>query len=81
MPILTSPTGKCAAVTASDTVAITGGPTRGILVKTAGDYSILLVDNAAAVTINLAAGVVHPLRVTRVDSTGAASTTGIVGFW
>lgn len=78
---LTSPTRKCAAVTASDTVAITGGPTRGLLVKTAGDYTLLLADNAAAVAINLAAGVIHPLCVTRVNATSAASADGIVGFW
>lgn len=76
-----SPSGKCAAVTAHDSTAIATGIGRGLLVKTSGDYDILLADNSAVVTIYLAAGVVHPLRVERVNSTGAAATTGIVTFY
>lgn len=72
---------RAAAVTASDTVAIASGVTRGLSVKTAGDYTILLQGDSAAVTMNLAAGVVHPLNVKRVNSTGAAATTGIVAFY
>lgn len=80
--IATSPSGHCLAVTASDTVDIATGPTRGILVKTAGDYVLILADDGTSqVTVNLAAGVVHPIRVKRVYSTGSASTSGIVGFW
>jgi hypothetical protein len=79
--ISTSPSGKCAAVTASDTVAIATGIGRGFLVATAGNYDILLADNSAVVTTYLAAGIVHPLRVERVNSTSAASTSGIVTFY
>lgn len=80
--ILTSPTGKAVSVTASDTDAITGGPTRGILVATAGNYTVVLADmGTSTITLYLAAGIVHPLRVKRVNSTGAASTSGIAGFF
>jgi len=78
--INTLPSRKAVAVTASDSTAITGGPVRGILVATAGSYDLLLPGNAAVVTIYLAAGIVHPISVTRVNSTSAASTSGIVGF-
>lgn len=78
---LQDPATKAAAVTAHDSNAIATGVTRGLLVKTAGDYTLLLAGDSVAVTMNLAAGVVHPLRVTRVNSTGAASTSGIVGFY
>jgi hypothetical protein len=76
-----NPSGKCAAVTAHDSTAISTGVGRGILVATAGNYDLLLADNSAVVTTYLAAGIVHPLRVERVNSTGAASTSGIVTYY
>jgi hypothetical protein len=76
-----NPSGKCAAVTASDTVAIATGITRSLLVGTSGTYDVLLADNSAVVTLYLAAGAMYPLRVERVNSTGAASTSGIVAFY
>jgi hypothetical protein len=76
-----SASGKCAAVTAHDSTAISTGIGRGLLVATAGNYDILLAENSAVVTIYLAAGIVHPLRVERVNSTSAASTSGIVTFY
>lgn len=76
-----SPAGKAAAVTASDSTSITSGPARGLLVATAGSYDVLLANNSAVVTMYLAAGVIHPMRVLRVNSTSAASTSGIVAFW
>ena len=52
---------------------------RGISVTTAGNYTLLTVGNARAVVQHLLAGVIYPISVIRVNSTGAASTTGIVG--
>lgn len=77
----TGPGRKLAAVTAHDTNAISTGVTRGLIVKTAGDYTVLMADDSAAVTVYLAAGIVHPLCVQRVNSTGAASTSGIVAVY
>jgi hypothetical protein len=79
--IPTNPSGHCAAVTTSDTVAIATGEGRGLLVATAGNYTVLLADDSAAVVLYLAAGIIHPIRVTRVNSTSAASTSGIVTFY
>ena len=67
------------AVTASDSTNHANGPYRAICVKTAGDYKLRTLA-AQDVTINLAAGVIHPIWVRRVWSTGSASTSGIVGF-
>jgi hypothetical protein len=79
--IVTSPSSKCAAVTAHDSTAIATGIGRGLLVATAGNYDVLLAENAAVVTIYLAAGIIHPMCVERVNSTSAASTSGIVTFY
>ena len=80
--VVTSPSGSCKAVTTSDTVSISTGPCRGILVATAGSYTLLLTDDGtSAVAVYLAAGIVHPIRVRRVNTTGAASTVGIVAFY
>ncbi len=82
MAIEQTPSGSCKAITCSDTEAIATGPCRGIIVKTAGDYTILLTnDGTSAVTVNLAAGVIHWLRVKRVNTTGAAATTGLVAIY
>lgn len=70
---------RAAAVTCSDTVGFT--PSRGLSVKTAGDYTILYVGDTVAVTVNLAAGVIHKIAAKRVNSTGAASTTGVVAYY
>lgn len=70
---------KAAAVTASDTVPFAA--CAGLSVKTAGDYTVLLAGDSAAVTMNLAAGIIHEISAKRVNSTGAASTSGIVAFY
>ena len=72
---------KAAAVTCSDTVVIATGPSRWLSVKTAGDYTILYDGDTVAVTVNLTAGVLHPISAKRVNSSGAASTTGVVAHY
>jgi ribosomal protein L2 len=71
---------RLVSVTCSDTVDLTD-ISRGLMVKTAGDYPLILADMTASVTVNLAAGVNHWLRVSRVYSTGAAATTGVVAVY
>lgn len=73
------PASKAFTITASDTVAI-GQPCRGIMVTTAGAYTILLESSDTAIAMTLIAGVIYPMLVKRVNSTSAASTTGIIGF-
>lgn len=74
------------AITASDTNFIEHPDdatvqvcTRGISVETAGEYTLVTIANARATAVYLASGVIHPINVIRVNSTGAASTDGIVG--
>ncbi len=71
---------RLVSVTCSDTVDLTD-ISRGIMVKTAGDYPIIAAGNSSSVTVNLAAGVIHWIRVKRVYSTGAAATTGVVAVY
>lgn len=71
------------AITPSDSAnfaTTNGNPSRGLLVKTTGDYKLTMEDGSE-VTMYLMAGVVHPIRCKRVWSTGAASTSGIVAFY
>lgn len=69
---------RVAAVTCSDSDEITD-VTDALLVATAGNYTILLENGGdTAVQMYLAAGIWHPMRVKRVNSTSAASTSGVV---
>lgn len=69
---------RATAITPSDSADLTN-PTRGLYVGASGDVSVILVGDSAAVTFTgLAAGIVHPLRVKRVRSTGTTATD-IVG--
>jgi hypothetical protein len=72
---------KGLAVTPSDTVGF--APSRGLSVKTAGDYTVLYAGDTAVVTVNLAAGVIHTMSVKRVNATGGtpASVSGIVAHY
>lgn len=80
--ISSAPSKSFAAVTCSDTTSFTRGEGRGLLVATSGNYTILPAGpNSTAVTVYLVAGVVHPIRCVRVNSTGAASTSGVVVFY
>jgi hypothetical protein len=62
------------AVTPSDTDEL-AKVTRGLYVGVAGDVVAVLIGDSASVTFKaLAAGVVHPLRVRKVLSTGTTAT-------
>lgn len=64
------------AVVASDTIDLPNGVTTALSVKTAGDYKINDGFGNTS-TVNLIAGVWHPMEVSRVWSSGSASTAGI----
>jgi len=68
------------AVTPDDNNDLPGG-SAFISVATSGNYSVIAHSDQSAVTLNLAAGMVHPTLVRRVLSTGAASTSGIVAHY
>ena len=74
---------KALAVTPSDTVDLTLGPTRGLYNGGAAACAIavILADDTAAVTLsNVAAGSFMPIRAKRVMATNTVCT-GIVGLW
>ena len=52
---------------------------RGILVGVAGNVEIDTVDGTTSLVVYLAAGVIHPIAVTKVHMSGTAAT-GIVLF-
>ena len=83
MPIATQtdPAISVALVTPSDSADLTGGATRGVSFAAAGDLKVI-TDKAETVVIPsgaLAAGIIHPLSVTRIFSTGTTAT-GIVVY-
>lgn len=62
-----------APVTASNDTDLPDGVTRGLLVATEGDVAVTYA-NGRTDTIFLAAGMVHPIQVARVRSTGTDAT-------
>lgn len=78
---VTLPASDLVAVTKSDTVADPGGPFRGILIGVAG---IVKLTTNAGTTVTLpsgalAAGIIHPIRFTRVWN-GTTTATDIYGI-
>lgn len=83
MELLTQPAENGAVVTPSDSVNIP--MTRGILVGVAGNISVEMVGTgtsspAHTLVIPVVAGIMYPIRCTRVNST-STTATGIVAFW
>ena len=70
---LTNPAHHAVAVTPNDSTDIT--ETRGLYVGVSGDVKVNMASGASAITFTgLAAGYVHPLRVTRVYSADTTAT-------
>jgi len=68
------------AVTPSDSVDLADGVTVGLYVGVAGDV-VVVMENGSTVTLkDLAAGVVHPLAVERVKSTGTVATDILAAY-
>jgi hypothetical protein len=53
---------------------------RGVYVGASGDLKVDMVGGGTVTFVGLAAGVVHPLRVKRIYSTGTTAT-GIIGVY
>lgn len=60
-------------VTPSNSEDLPGGVTRALILSTDGDVAVTYA-NGAEDTLTLVAGVVHPLQVARVRSTGTTAT-------
>jgi len=81
---LGAPAENGAVVTPSDTVNLLV-TTRGLLVGVAGNVSVEMMGVGTTspnhtVVIPVSAGIIYPIRVTRVNST-STTATGIVAFW
>lgn len=76
---LTSPISRAAEVTPSNSEDLETA-TRGLYVGAAGDVKVTLVGGDTVTLVDLVAGVIHPLRVSRVWATGTEAT-GIVALW
>lgn len=73
-----TPASYAQAITPSDVTTYL--PTRGISFEVAGDLEVTMAGDSDTVVIpGLAAGVIHPLSVTQIQ-TGTAAT-GIVAYW
>ena len=78
-PSIESPIANMAAVTPNDAVNLTNF-TRGLYVGATGDVKVTTLNGNAVTMVGLAAGVWHPIRVSRVWATGTTAT-GIVAGW
>jgi hypothetical protein len=67
-----TPAGEADAVTPADGTNI--APTRGIYVGASGDLKVDMLDGSTLTFVSITAGVVHPLQVVRVYSTGTTAT-------
>jgi len=75
---LVEPATQAVAITPNDEKDLVTA-TRGIYVGVSGDLTVDLVGGSSEIAfVNLAAGVIHPLRVTRVYATGTTATS-IIG--
>jgi len=72
------PARNAVAVTPSDTTFLTN-VSRALYVGVAGNVSVEMSGSGSAVVIAMQAGL-HPLAVTRINSTGTTAT-GIVAIW
>jgi len=73
----TGPLSRLVALTLSDSTDF-ADVYRCIYVATSGYYTVI-TPAGDAVPVYLSAGVPHPMRCKRINATGAASTSGVVG--
>lgn len=76
---LTAPITHAVAVTPSDLADLAVVP-RALFLGGAGDLTVTLKDDAAAVTLTGAAAGWHPIRARRVWATGTTATTIVAGW-
>ena len=56
-------------------------PTRGIYVGVTGNVSVVMTSGQTVVLTALAAGMIHPISVTKVNSGGDTTATNILLAW
>lgn len=78
MAVLTEPASNAVAVTPSDDTVFSPA-TRGIWVGTAGNLVVRMLETGTTITFKVPAGVMLPLRVTRILA--ATDADDIVAVW
>lgn len=75
------PATKAFSITPDDDASTYAHPiTRGLYLPVSGDITVIMADDEATVTFaNVAAGIVHPLRIKQVYDTGTDDIT-IIGL-
>ncbi len=62
-------------VTPSDTVDLPGGVCRGLYVGVSGNVNLITPSGVTIVIVGLAAGIVHPIRASRIKSTNTNASS------
>lgn len=75
-----SPAWDAAAITTSDTVSITGAPTRAVYVGGAGNVVALMASGSVVTFTGVPAGTVLPIRVDRINATSTTATSLVALF-
>ncbi len=79
-PHLTSPIEHLAEITPDDATDLANF-SRTLFVGVGGDVTVDTVGGETAITLkNVAAGMHHPIRLTRIDATGTTATDIVVGW-
>lgn len=79
--IKTRPATNMVSANLSDTANLTNGNCRGIYVGVSGNVAVIFVGASTSVTIpSLAAGIIHPMEVSRILSTGTTATGIFVAY-
>jgi len=74
------PAYKCQAVVLSDTVEYSP-PARGFILASSGNVKITDTNGNETTLPSMAAGIVHPIQVTKVHSTGTGAVGSVVLVW
>ena len=62
-------------VTPNDTVDLAIAPTKGLYVGVSGNIAVIMADDTEVTIVALAEGMIHPISVKRVKSTGTTATS------
>jgi hypothetical protein len=65
---------KATVVTPNDSTNLAGGVSKGLYVGVAGNVVVTMADGTDATFTALAAGIIHPISVLKVKSTGTTAT-------
>lgn len=76
----TAPAQGLAAVTPNNAADLPVSPTRGLYVGVSGDVSVVTAQGDTVLLKGLAAGILHPLAVVRVRSTGTTATDIVAAY-